>query len=143
KKRSTKKAIITANPDPWDIDTLIKPIPMNRALFTDKVAKWQDRIDERDGIRDGKITFIDENYSEAFTKGLLYDVNLLVIHIENMNIDHSDKIRFHRAVEGMLTRVASMPWDNLQPGYFIRLVENMEEMMIAIVENEMDEFVKE
>ncbi len=141
KKRSTKKEIVKPDPDPWDIDTLIKPIPMNRALFTDKVSKWQDRLDERDGIKDRQVHFIDENYSEAFTKGLITNVDLLEIHIENMNIDHSQKIRFHRAVEGMLMRTASKPWGNLPPNYFMRLVENMEDMMIAIVENDIEDFV--
>jgi len=143
KRRNNTKTIIKPDPDPWDIDTLIKPIPMNRALFTDKVIKWQERLDERDGSKDQQINFIDKNYTTAFTKGLIHDVNLLEIHIENMNVDHSQKIRFHRAVEGMLARASSIPWGNLQPGYFIRLVENMEDMMIAIVENDMEDFVNE
>jgi len=130
-------------PDPWSVDTLIKPVPLNRQLFTGKVEKELHRADMRDGLENQYIFMIDSAISESVSKALMQDVPLLEIHIENLGIDHAKKIRYHRAVEYMLRRFNNMNWSDVEPVYFKRSVKNMEGMIKAAESGTMMDFVKE
>lgn len=142
KRKKKKEATEQQKPlEPWEVDTLLQPIPMNRALFTDKVKTQQQRLDSRDGTVDNRIQFMDEDYSAIATKALIQDVDLLEIHIENMTIEHGQKIQFHRDVEQMLARINTMRWGNLQPVYFTKIVDNLSGMIVAITKNNLNDYV--
>ncbi len=140
RKNKDKEEMVTKL-EAWQIDTLIQPIPMNRVLFTDKVSLLQTKLDLRDGEENNYIHYINPERSNDATKGLLTQVSLMEIHIENMNIDHGAKIRYHRAVESMLNRVVNTSWGSLPSNFFTELSKNLEDMFIADYKGELTTFV--
>src|SRR5690606_8287349 len=129
---------------PWQIDTLIKPIPINRQGFTDKVEKQIRRADLRDGSVDQVIELQDTASSRLLTEVLLQRVPKILIHIENLeNADHRTKLGHHRALEGLMRRLNSKSLESGDLSYFRKAVNNFEEIIIAREENRLHEFVHE
>ncbi len=129
-------------PNPWTTDTLIKPVPLNRQLFTGKVDKEIERADKRDGQVNQYIFMMDSTVSDILTGAIIKDVTLLETHIENLDVDHAKKIKYHRAVENMMRRFNNMNWGDVEPVYFKRSVKNLEGMIQAAEAGTMNEFAK-
>jgi len=144
KKKKNKKQKEQAEKilQPWEIDTLIIPVPINRQLFTGKVEKELRGADARDGAVDNYIFIVDSSTSNRITKAILQGVPLLEIHIENLKTDHAKKIGYHRSVENMVRRFNTMNWVKVDPGYFRRSVQNMEGLILATEQGTVMDFVK-
>lgn len=130
--------------EPWEVDTLITSIPINRQLFTGNVEKLIKKADIKDGSIDGVIDLEDTSVSRIATQALLKDVPHLLIHIENLPLsNHQTKIQYHRALENMMRRLNAK---NLTPDnatYIKRAVANFEEIIIAREQNRLLDYVKE
>lgn len=130
--------------EPWEVDTLITPIPINRQLFTGNVEKLVKKADIKDGSIDGVIDLEDTAVSRIATQALLKDVPRLLIHIENLPVsNHQTKIQYHRALENMMRRLNAK---NLTPDnatYIKRAVANFEEIIVAREQNRLMDYVKE
>ena len=83
-KKKKKKVVKTEHLEPWQIDTLINPIPINRQMFTENVEKQIKRADLMDGEVDGMIDLEDTMASRLFTKVMMVDARHVMIHIENL-----------------------------------------------------------
>lgn len=128
---------------PWQVDTLINPIPFNRQLFTGNVAKQVKAADARDGEVDGKVELEDAATSAIITKAMLVDIPLIDIHIENLNADHQNKIKYHRALENLARRLNAKNFTVDNASYMKKAVRNFEDMLIAIEEQRAMEFAKQ
>ncbi|PSK91924.1 hypothetical protein [Taibaiella chishuiensis] len=128
---------------PWQVDTLMHPIPFNRQLFTDNVAKQVKAADARDGEVDGKIELEDAATSATLTKALLVDIPLIDIHIENLDAEHQTKIKYHRALENLARRLNGKSYTADNAIYIKKMVRNFEDMVIALEQKRPMEFAKE
>lgn len=137
-KKENTQAVDTLMP--WEIDTLIRPIPINRQLFVDRVNKALQRIDARDGAMDGKIDLADTMIASMLTDVMFRRVPLIDIHIENLEVDNQIKIGYHRALENMLSRFAAKSFENGDLTYFKKSTRNFENLLIAIQEDSVKEF---
>jgi hypothetical protein len=146
KKKKKKKKEKTEQLQPWEVDTLVKPIPINRQRFTDNVAKQVRSADLRDGSVDGTIELEDKATSQVLTQSLLHEVPLIEIHIENLTgtgLADQTKIRYHRALDNLMKRLNAKTFTVNNATYVKRSVRNFEEIIIAIEENRIMDFVKE
>ncbi len=131
-------------PKPWEVDTLIRPIPINRQGFTDKVMAQVRRADLRDGAVDEVIEIQDTASSRMLTEVLLQRVPRIMIHIENLEqADHRTKLGYHRALEGLMRRLNAKSLESGDLSYFRKSVNNFEAIIIAREEGRLPEFVKE
>ena len=128
---------------PWQVDTLMHPIPFNRQLFTGNVAKQVKTADSRDGQVDGKIELEDTATSAIISKALLVDIPLIDIHIENLTAQHQTKIKYHRALENLTKRLNGKSFTVNNAIYFKKSVRNFEDMIIALEQNKAMDFAKE
>lgn len=131
-----KKKSQTSNSDekkinPWEVDTLLTPIPIGRRLFTDKVEKVIDEIDLKDGTKDGYVNYRDEQTSQYFTQAFMADVPKVIILTENLDIPHNDKVRYHKALEDKLQLLKTMDWNDLPADYFSNMFENLNGLLVA------------
>ena len=130
--------------EPWQVDTLITPIPISRQLFTGKVEQQIRKADIKDGSVDGKIEIEDTAVSRIATQAMLIDAPRLLIHIENLpTSDHQAKLQMHRALEKVLVRLNGK---NLTPDnatYMKRAIANFEELVIAREQKRVMEYVKD
>lgn len=124
----------------WEIDTLIKPVPINRQLFVERVQKAIHRLDARDGALDQKIDVEDSLTAAQLTNIIFHRVPLIDIHIENLNVDNQTKIGYHRALENLLNRFAAKSFTNGDLSYFKNATKNFEVMLIAIQEETVKQF---
>ena len=77
KKKVKAQAVVSI----YDIDTLIAPIPRQRVLFHDYVAKELKRADYSDGARDHFIWIGDDTLaSTVLTQAILHDAAHLDTH---------------------------------------------------------------
>ncbi|WP_118950058.1 hypothetical protein [Taibaiella helva] len=129
-------------PAPWQIDTLLNPIPTNRAMFTDKVKEQVKKADLRDGEVDGKIELEDPTVSGILVQALLVKAPRIMIHIENMNIPHQTKIQYHRALANMLRRLNARGSGPDDAAYIKKSVDNFEELMLAREQDRLADYVK-
>jgi len=128
---------------PWEIDTLIKPIPINRQIFTDRVSAEIKKADMRDGAFDNRIDIEDTSASKMLTYVFLTKAPLIETHIENLEkADHQQKIKYHRALQNLLTRLNHRSVTNGDLGYFKKSIDNFEHLIIAIEEDSVKSFVK-
>lgn len=129
---------------PWQIDTLIKPIPINRQMFTDRITAEIRKADLKDGSLDNKIDLDDTLLSKALTYVFLQKAPLVMIHIENLEkADHQQKIKYHRALNDLLFRLNNRRVHNGDYSYYKRSIDNFEDLIIATEEDKVPEFVKE
>lgn len=125
---------------PWEIDTLIQPVPINRQLFVDRVQKALKRLDARDGVMDGRIDVPDTMTSAMLTDVIFRRIPLIDMHIENLKTDNQIKIGYHRALENMVNRFAGKSFENGDLTYFKKSAKNFESLLIAIQEDSVREF---
>lgn len=127
---------------PWQIDTLIHPIPTNRAMFTDKIGMQVKKADLRDGVADKVIELEDTAVSRILTQALLVKVPRILIHIENMDIPHQSKIQYHRALENMMRRLNARSFNPDEATYIKKSVDNFEDLVLAREQNRLEAYVK-
>ncbi len=145
-KFKKKDTVVSMNP--YKQDTLLHTIPMGRVLFHDKIDKEQMAIDAADGKADTVVTFIRRPaFTDSLSNAFLDEVDALQVRIENMPAngrdevaDNQNKIRYLRAVYEMLQpyRQEATP----DPVFYIRLVENMDSMLMADNEGKLMEFAQ-
>lgn len=124
-------------------DTLLKPVPINRQIFTDNIVRIIRRLDGKDGFEDGIIEVSDPEKSAQLTKIILGDIPKLDILIENLpSASHQDKIGYHRALENMLKQFFHRGFVNTEANYFANMTSNFRNMLIAIEEDKMNDFIK-
>jgi len=144
RRKKKKKQEKTEQLQPWQIDTLIAPIPINRQLFTGNVEKEIRKADLRDGSADKVIDLEDTAVARIATQTLLVQVPLILTHIENLpSASHQLKIQYHKALENMMKRLnaKSLTPDNVN--YMKRAVSNFEELIIAREQNQIEAYVKQ
>ena len=124
------------------VDTLINPIPMNRAMFTDKVRAQVKKADARDGEVDQKIELEDTTVSRMVTQAMLVRIPQILVRIENMPIDHQVKLQYHRALENMARRLNSKSLNPDNAAYIKKSVDNFEELIWARQENRVAAYVQ-
>ncbi len=138
----------TAKPNLYIVDTLIRPIPLNRSSFHDKIDKEQKQDDLADGKADNFVVYFkDRSLSPMLTAALIKEVDKMQVMIENMPangrdavMDNQQKIRFLRAVWEMMRKYSTDP--KADATYYAALISNMHGMLIAINENKMLDYVK-
>lgn len=126
----------------WRTDTLINPIPTQRALFTGRVEEIIDEIDKRDGKIDKHVVFRDEKSSKRVTQVLIVDAYQIMVMIENMSIDQSRKITYHRNLETVLRRLHNSNWLEKEVSYFEENMKVIREAIIADANNSLIEYAK-
>lgn len=132
----------------YEVDTLVKPVPLNRSGFHKHIDDEQLRADMRDGRKDGIVTYSeDTGFSNALSKAIIRDVDQMQIMIENMPINPQEKlvegqmrIRYLRAVENMLRKYNNDT--RVDPVYYKKLVANLHDMIVARNEGKLLDFVK-
>lgn len=127
---------------PWEIDTLVKPIPTQRILFAEYVDRQVKAADLKDGKLDNKITVKDTSIGRILTQTLIEQVPLIKIHIENTEADNQTKIMYHRALESTLKKINAKNFDDIDILYTRRIINNFEEIIIAREDKNVSEFVK-
>lgn len=141
KDKDKKEKVIRLQP--WEVDTLIKPVPINRQMFTDNVAQALRRLDARDGSVDQRISVEDSSVSEMLTDVILHRIPLIDIHIENLpEASHQTKIKYHRALENMINRFMNKSFESGDLSYFKRAAKNFEGLMLALETRDIKNFVK-
>ncbi len=144
KKKSRKAKTTALQLQPWEIDTLIHPIPINRQAFTDKIQQEVRKADLRDGAVDGLIELEDKAVSAMLTEVLLKEVPLLLIHIENLpQATHQTKISYHRTLGNLMQRLNAKSFQSGDLSYFRKIVHNVEEIIVAREQNTLKEYLKD
>lgn len=86
--------------DPWTSTSLWEAIPINRQLSHDKIDRQQELADKHDRNDNGKITLIgDEKGGVIVTEALIKRVDQLQIILENLPLDHWQKIKYFTYLE--------------------------------------------
>ncbi|KAA5534886.1 hypothetical protein F0919_09805 [Taibaiella lutea] len=125
----------------FETDTLMNPVPVNRALFADKVKAQIRQSDLKDGEVDKVIELEDTVISQKLTEALLFKAPEILIHIENMHIPHATKIQYYRILE---TRMRQ--WNNLRTtrenaAYIQKSAENFDNILRGIEENNLADYI--
>lgn len=125
----------------FETDTLLKSIPVNRALFSDKVKALIKQSDLKDGEVDNIIELEDTLISRKLTESFLYKVPKIMVHIENMTIPHTTKIGYYKILE---TRMRQ--WNNLRTTrenatYIQKSTENFDNILKGIQENNLSDYI--
>ncbi|HEU4609176.1 MAG TPA: hypothetical protein VFS31_13760, partial [Chitinophagaceae bacterium] len=115
----------------WELDTMIAPVPIGRRLFTDKIEKTLDEIDARDGEKDGIVRYGDEATSRSFTQAFMADAPRIIILTENLNIDHNEKVKYHKVLQDKLRTFQAEGWDTVATTYFADDLNNLRGLIIA------------
>lgn len=135
----------------YDIDTLIKPIPIQRRMWQEnKIDRAQRQADAADGKVDGSITYAeDEKATSTLTQAIITDVNQLQVMIENLpfpnakkgdNEEMQSKIRYLAALNELM-RIYNTD-NSVEPVFYKKLVANFKQLVIARHENRLMEFVQ-
>lgn len=127
--------------DPYLQDTLISPVPIDRALFHEKIDNEQRRADEADGKRDGRIIVPGPTvFSAVYTDALLRRVDRLQVLIENMPLVGRDsavgtqeKIQCLRGVWELMRQYDTDP--RPRASFYDSLVDNMRSLIVALNEH--------
>ncbi len=133
----------------YDLDTLIRPVPNNRASFHVIVDREQKKADGADGAVDGRIYFSeDTTYNRMLSRAILVQIDQLQVMIENMPgntddrlVDNQVRIRYLRALSDLARRYNTDP--KVDPAYYRKLVANFKNMLIARHEGRLPAFVHE
>ncbi len=133
----------------YDVDTLIKMVPLNRQLWHDKIDRVQSKADLTDGTTDNRIFYADNpQLTNMLTAAMIGDIDQLEITIENLPADsmstfeeNNTKTRYLRVVYEFVQRYASDY--KIDPYYYARASKNLREMIIAHFEGRMTEFVQQ
>lgn len=129
--------------DIWSIDTLLKPVPLQRALFVDKVNAQIKRLDARDGATDDYIFFIDSAKSEMVTNAIMKEAPHLVVNIENLNTENNNKLTYLRNLEQVLAKFNNKNWVGVEPEYFKKVLDNFKGFIQSEQQKDVLSFVKD
>jgi len=130
-------------PRPFETDTLLEPVPINRALFVDRVKAQIRKADLKDGAADQVIELEDSGISANLTSALLRQAPLIWVHIENMPVDHAKKVQYLHALEQRLRYWNSLPLSVSNAVYTRRAVSNFENLLKAVYHSDIDHFISE
>lgn len=133
----------TNHVDIWSVDTLIQPVPLQRALFVDKINKQIKRLDARDGATDEYIYYIDSVKSGIVTRAIMNQAPLLTINIENLDVDNNTKLTYLRQLETILIRFNNKNWMSVEPTFFKNVLDNFKGFIQAEQGKNVLEFVKQ
>ncbi|MBE2290871.1 MAG: hypothetical protein IAE95_15070 [Chitinophagaceae bacterium] len=137
----------TTRVNPYLLDTLLKQIPISRALFHDKISNEQNRADAADGKVDGSV-FVPGNVqaTKLLSRALIREVKEMQTMVENMPpngrdsvVSNQQKIQSLRAIWEMLRQYNGDPRPDA--GYYVQLVQNMHDMIVAANEHKSLDFV--
>lgn len=128
--------------DVYFSDSLINPIPTQRALFTTRILDIIKQIDLRDGVQDDKVRFKDDNSSALVSDALIRQGRQLMYMVENMDIDHPTKIRYHRIIESSLKQINNLPWVDMRARDFQERITAIRAMIQADHEGTLTDYVK-
>jgi hypothetical protein len=143
-RKKKKKKSKTEKLEPWQLDTLLAPIPISRQMFTGNVEKQVKKADMKDGSTDGVIDLEDTSVSRIVTQALLKDVPHLIVHIENFpNTPSQTRIQYYRALENMMKRLNAKTLTPDNANYIRKSVTNFEELWLAREQNRLMEYVKQ
>jgi len=131
-----------ASLDVWNIDTLLQPIPVNRAYFADKVYTEIKKLDARDGQMDQYIFYIDSSQSEQISTAVFEIAPNIIIYIENLPIDHSQKVKYLHGLELILKEFRTRNWVRTKTGYFSRLLNLYKQFIRAEYQHEVLAFAQ-
>ncbi|MBL7692350.1 MAG: hypothetical protein JNM41_12215, partial [Flavipsychrobacter sp.] len=133
--------------NPYLLDSLIRPIPMARALFHDKINNEQNRADAADGKVDGSV-FVPGSVqaTSLLSRSLIRDLKEMQTMVENMPpngrdsvMSNQQKIQSLRAIWEMLRQYNGDPRPDA--GYYVQLVRNMHDMIVAANEHKSLDYV--
>lgn len=129
------------------VDTLMRPIPMARAYFHDRIDKEQQKADLADGKADTFIRQQETLQPFILSRAILRDVDKIQVMIENMPAngkdpaeDNQQKLLYLRVLWEMMRSYNADPAPD--PFYYRKVVANMHDMLIAANENKLLPFVK-
>jgi hypothetical protein len=131
----------------YEIDSLVRPIPLQRKLFHDNYLKELRRADASDGKVDGYIWYGDDTLaSAAITSAMLVTAHHLDTMIENLPFPADNPQAERNAKTGYLRAVTEMAHrfnadSRYDPYFYRKVVNNMRDMIIAKHENRLSEFV--
>ncbi|MES2702778.1 MAG: hypothetical protein V4649_09075 [Bacteroidota bacterium] len=128
------------------VDTLMRPIPIARAYFHDRIDKEQQKADMADGKADSFLRQKETLQPFILTRAILRDVDKMQVMVENMPAngkdaaeDNQHKLQYLRALWEMM-RLYNTDTDP-DPFYYRKVVANMHDMLIAANENKLLPFV--
>jgi hypothetical protein len=130
----------------YEIDTVIRPIPLNRQGFHDRFGKAIRGADARDGKVDQYIWMGDDTLaSNAITQAMLHQARLLDTMVENLTFpdkqtENQTKIGYIKLITNMVNRFNKDA--QADPFFYRKVVNNMREMLIARYENRLEAFVQ-
>ncbi len=133
----------------YDIDTLTKPVPLQRKMWHDKIDKAQRGADVSDGKIDGVIYYAEDTVStNLLTNAMLHDVDHLEIMIENLpytnQTDISEGQMKIRYLSDLFELVRDFNRDTkVDPVFYRRLVNNFREVLIARHEGRLMDYVRD
>lgn len=135
----------------YNVDTLIKPIPIQRSLWHSKIDKAQRGVDVSDGQVDGTVYYgEDERMTAVLTQAMLKDIDQIQTMIENLpfppsaqtdNSEMQTKIRYLSALNELLRAYNNDT--KVDPIFYRNVVENFKALVIARQENRLEAFVKD
>lgn len=135
----------------YNVDTLIKPIPIQRSLWHSKIDKAQRGVDVSDGQVDGMVYYgEDERMTAVLTQAMLKDIDQIQTMIENLpfppsaqtdNSEMQTKIRYLSALNELLRAYNNDT--KVDPIFYRNVVENFKALVIARQENRLEAFVKD
>ncbi len=133
--------------NPYLLDSLMRPIPMKRVFFHDKISNEQNRADAADGSVDGSV-FVPGNVlaTKLLSRALIRDVKEMQTMVENMPpngrdsvLSNQQKIQSLRAIWEMLRQFNGDPRPDA--GFYVQLVRNMHDMIVAANEHKSLDYV--
>jgi len=128
--------------DVWDMDTLLQPIPVNRAYFADKVYAEIKKLDARDGQVNHYIHYLDSNQSEQISIAVFDIAPQIIIYIENLAIDHNQKVKYLHGLELILRDFRLRNWVRTKTGYFSRVLNLYKQFIRAEYQHEVPAFAQ-
>lgn len=142
KKNKGNDQELVSTRDAYFSDSLLSPIPTQRQLFTTRIQNIIEQIDRRDGQLDQHVKFRDEQASAVATQALIHDARSLMFMIENMEIDHPTKIRYHRIIETSLKQINQMPWIEMRARDFQERIVALRAMIQHDHEGRLGDYVR-
>lgn len=140
---SAKKKEIKASDtfDIWMVDTLMAPIPIKRQLFSDRIYQKMEAMDAHDGVKDNWISYPDAANTEGVTRAYFEDLPRLVINIENLPIDHFEKVRYLTLLRDIVKRYSYEELGWRDPEFLSQIITNYKDFIKADLTGDKASFV--
>lgn len=148
RKRNRQHKVDQPEVSIYDVDTLVKQVPLNRRLWHDKIDKAQKLADMKDGKENGMIYFVDDpQVTKALSDAIINDIDQYEIMIENFPSDSMDafqenqaKITYLQVVHEFVNKFVYDP--QMDPYYYVRATKRLKDMLVASHEGTLESFVK-